>query len=425
MIQIQKYCEQNKAEIFARNMPLDNVSDIVSGIIKDVKENGDAALYKYCEKFDNSKLSSLEVTKEEWDEALLCADKTLVEIMERAAANIREFHNRQKREGFEIKRANGEVVGQRISAVACAGIYVPGGTAAYPSTVLMDAIPAKVAGVKQIVMVSPVKDGKLNPDVLAAAKIAGVDRVFKIGGAQAIAALALGTESVPKADKIVGPGNAFVAEAKRQIFGLAGIDMVAGPSEILVIADSSADPKKLAADLLSQAEHDKNASAVLITDSMDIATATARQLEIQLCRLPRAEIARASIENNGKIIVTDNLQQAIEVSDELAPEHLELCVESPFEWLKKVNNAGSVFLGNNTPEAIGDYFAGTNHTLPTSGTAKFSSALSVDDFTKKTQYIYYTDKAAAAAADDIAYFAKREGLEAHALSALERKEQYE
>lgn len=422
MIQIKKYCEQNKAEIFARNMPLDNVSDIVSGIIKDVKENGDAALYKYCEKFDNSKLSSLEVTKEEWDEALLCADKTLVEIMERAAANIREFHNRQKREGFEIKRENGEVVGQRISAVACAGIYVPGGTAAYPSTVLMDAIPAKVAGVKQVVMVSPVKDGKLNPDVLAAAKIAGVDRVFKIGGAQAIAALALGTESVPKADKIVGPGNAFVAEAKRQIFGLAGIDMVAGPSEILVVADSSADPKKLAADLLSQAEHDKNASAVLITDSMDIATATARQLEIQLCRLPRAEIARASIENNGKIIVTDNLQQAIEVSDELAPEHLELCVEKPFEWLKKVNNAGSVFLGNNTPEAIGDYFAGTNHTLPTSGTAKFSSALSVDDFTKKTQYIYYTDKAVAAAADDIAYFAKREGLEAHALSALERKE---
>ena len=261
----------------------------------------------------------------------------------------------------------------------------------------------------------------LNPDVLAAAKIAGVDRVFKLGGAQAIAALALGTESVPKADKIVGPGNAFVAEAKRQIFGLAGIDMVAGPSEILVIADGSANPQKLAADLLSQAEHDKNASAVLITDSMDIAKATAQQIEQQLCRLPRAEIARVSIENNGKIIVTDTIEQAIEVSDVLAPEHLELCVENPFEWLKKVNNAGSVFLGNNTPEAIGDYFVGTNHTLPTSGTAKFSSALSVDDFTKKTQYIYYTADAASTAAEDIAYFARREGLEAHALSALERK----
>lgn len=421
MIQIQKYCEENKTQIFARNMPLNNVSDIVSSIIEDVKLNGDAALYKYCEKFDNAKLSNIEVTKEEWDNALQNADKKLVDIMERAAANIREFHEKQVRDGFEIKRKNGEIVGQRVSAVACAGIYVPGGTAAYPSTVLMDAIPAKVAGVKQIVMVSPVKDGVLNPDVLAAAKIAGVDRVFKIGGAQAIAALALGTESVPKADKIVGPGNAFVAEAKRQIFGMAGIDMVAGPSEILVIADSFADPKKLAADMLSQAEHDKNASAVLITDSMDIARATAQQVQQQLEKLPRVEIAKASIENNGKIIVTDSIEQAIEVSDVLAPEHLELCVEKPFEWLEKVNNAGSVFLGNNTPEAIGDYFAGTNHTLPTSGTARFSSALSVDDFTKKTQYIYYTADAASKAADDIAYFAGREGLEAHALSALERK----
>lgn len=421
MIQIERYCEENKQRIFSRNMPLDDVSGIVSGIIEDVKLNGDAALYKYCEKFDNTRLKNLEITKEEWDNALQNADKKLVEIMERAAENIREFHKKQVRKGFEIKRKNGEIVGQRVTAVACAGIYVPGGTAAYPSTVLMDAIPAKVAGVKQIVMVSPVKDGKLNPDVLAAAKIAGVDRVFKLGGAQAIAALALGTESVPKADKIVGPGNAFVAEAKRQIFGIAGIDMVAGPSEILIIADSSANPQKLSADLLSQAEHDKNASAVLITDNMDIAKATAQQLEEQLDRLPRAEIARLSIENNGKIIVTDTLEQAIEISDVLAPEHLELCVENPFEWLEKVNNAGSVFLGNNTPEAIGDYFAGTNHTLPTSGTARFSSALSVDDFTKKTQYIYYTADAASKSAEDIAYFARREGLEAHALSALERK----
>lgn len=421
MIKIERYSEQNKEKIFARNMPLDNVSDIVKGIIEDVKQNGDVALYKYCEKFDNAKFESLEVTKDEWDEATKNADQKLVEIMRRAAENIKEFHTMQLREGFEIKRPNGEIVGQRISAVECAGIYVPGGTAAYPSTVLMDAIPAKVAGVKQVVMVSPAKDGIVNPDVLAAAKIAGVDRVFKIGGAQAIAALALGTESVPKADKIVGPGNAFVAEAKRQIFGLCGIDMVAGPSEILVIADSSADPKKLAADMLSQAEHDKNASAVLITNSMDIANGTAQQLKVQLARLPRKEIAECSIENNGKIIVTDSIEQAIEVSDVLAPEHLELCVENPFECLEKVKHAGSVFLGNNTPEAIGDYFAGTNHTLPTSGTARFSSALSVDDFTKKTQYIYYTDTAASQAADDIAYFAKREGLEAHALSALERK----
>lgn len=421
MIKIERYSEQNKEKIFARNMPLDNVSDIVKGIIEDVKQNGDAALYKYCEKFDNAKFDSLEVTEEEWDEATKKADPKLVEIMQRAAENIKEFHSMQRREGFEIKRESGEIIGQRISAVECAGIYVPGGTAAYPSTVLMDAIPAKVAGVKQVVMVSPAKDGIVNPDVLAAAKIAGVDRVFKIGGAQAIAALALGTESVPKADKIVGPGNAFVAEAKRQIFGLCGIDMVAGPSEILVIADSSADPKKLAADMLSQAEHDKNASAVLITNSMDIANGTAQQLKVQLARLPRKEIAECSIENNGKIIVTDSIEQAIEVSDVLAPEHLELCVENPFECLEKVKHAGSVFLGNNTPEAIGDYFAGTNHTLPTSGTARFSSALSVDDFIKKTQYIYYTDKAASQSADDIAYFAKREGLEAHALSALERK----
>ncbi len=421
MIKIERYSEENKEKIFARNMPLDNVTDIVKGIIEDVKINGDAALYKYCEKFDNAKLSSLEVTKDEWDEAVQKADKKLVEIMERAAQNIFEFHKMQLRDGFEIKRENGEIVGQRITAVECAGIYVPGGTAAYPSTVLMDAIPAKVAGVKQVVMVSPTKDGLVNPDVLAAAKIAGVDRVFKIGGAQAIAALALGTESVPKADKIVGPGNAFVAEAKRQIFGICGIDMVAGPSEILVVADSSADPKKLAADLLSQAEHDKNASAVLITDSMEIAIATSQQLEEQLQKLPRKEIAIPSIENNGKIIVTDSIEQAIAVSDELAPEHLELCVENPFEWLKNVKHAGSVFLGNNTPEAIGDYFAGTNHTLPTSGTAKFSSALSVDDFTKKTQYIYYTKQAASDAADDIAYFAKREGLDAHAQSALWRK----
>ena len=315
-------------------------------------------------------------------------------------------------------------MGQKVTPVDRAGLYVPGGTAAYPSTVLMDAIPAKIAGVPQVVMVSPPgKDGKIPAMILAAARIAGVDRIFKLGGAQAIAALAYGTESVPKVDKIVGPGNAFVAEAKKQVFGRVSIDMIAGPSEILVIADGTANPRHVAADLLSQAEHDKLASAVLVTDSMELAEAVQAEIEVQLSALEREEIARASIDNNGKIIVAPDLQKGIEISNEIAPEHLELCVDNPFDYLDKIRHAGSIFMGKNCPEALGDYLAGPNHTLPTSGTAKFSSPLSVDDFVKKTQYTYFTRDALKAVAEDVAYFARKEGLTAHARSATVRFEE--
>ena len=319
---------------------------------------------------------------------------------------------------------NGIVLGQKIVPVSVAGIYVPGGTAAYPSTVLMDTIPAKIAGCGSVIMVSPPgKDGKLNPAVLASAYVAGVDRVFRVGGAQAIAALAYGTETIPRSDKIVGPGNIYVAEAKKQVSGVVSIDMIAGPSEILIISDGASKAKVVAADMLSQAEHDKNASAVLITDSERLAEEVRAELEVQLPLLPRYDIARASIDTNGKIIVVDSIEKAIEVSDRIAPEHLEVCVDNPFEYLDKIHNAGSVFLGRNCPEALGDYIAGPNHTLPTSGTARFSSPLSVDDFVKKYQFSYYTQSALASVADDVALFARREGLEAHARSALVRKEE--
>ena len=315
------------------------------------------------------------------------------------------------------------IVGQRITPIEKVGLYVPGGTAAYPSTVLMDAIPAKIAGCKEIVMVTPpAKDGSVNPDILTAARVAGVDRIFKMGGAQAVAALAYGTESVPKVDKIVGPGNAYVAEAKKQVFGKVSIDMIAGPSEILIVAEGGCNPAYVAADLLSQAEHDKMASAVLVTDSMALAQAVLKELEKQIPMLSRKEIARVSIDDNGKIIVADNLFDAIEIANEIAPEHLELCVEQPFVYLDKVKHAGSVFLGKYCPEALGDYFAGPNHTLPTSGTAKFSSPLSVDDFVKKTQYCYYTEAALEKVADKVAAFANKEGLQAHAKSAMVRVE---
>ena len=313
------------------------------------------------------------------------------------------------------------VIGQKITPIEKVGVYVPGGTAAYPSTVLMDVIPAKIAGCKDIIMTTPPdENGEINPTILSAAEIAGVNRIFKIGGAQAIAALAYGTESVPKVDKIVGPGNAFVAEAKKQVFGKVNIDMIAGPSEILVVADGKNDPKFIAADLLSQAEHDKMASAVLITDSAAFAKRVSEEIEERIEKLGRKEIARASIDNNGKIIIAKDLLQAIEISNEIAPEHLELCVEDPFYYLEKDKNAGSVFLGRNCPEALGDYFAGPNHTLPTSGTAKFSSPLSVDDFIKKTQFTYYTEKALKKVAEKVAYFAEKEGLSAHAESVLVR-----
>lgn len=424
MIKILKYGEVENKDIFARTVTDIDVSGIVSEIIANVRENGDSALYEYCEKFDKAKLNSLQVTQEEIDEAFSSVPEEFIRILKNAAENIRTFHEKQVRQGFEIKKEDGIVIGQKITPVDKAGLYVPGGTAAYPSTVLMDSIPAKIAGVEEVVITTPpTKDGKINPVILAAAKIAGVDKIFKVGGAQAIAALAYGTESIPKVDKIVGPGNAFVAEAKKQVFGNVSIDMIAGPSEILVISDGNSNPKHIAADLLSQAEHDKLASAVLVTDSYEFAKAVQNELEIQIPLLDRAEIARASIDNNGKIIVADTLDKVIEISNEIAPEHLELCVDSPFDYLDKIKHAGSIFMGRYCPEALGDYYAGPNHTLPTSGTAKFSSPLSVDDFIKKTQYTYYTKTALDKVARDVAYFAEKEGLTAHAKSAVIRLEE--
>ena len=425
MIKIMKYGEVSPEEIFARGTAATDVSGIVRDIIDNVKANGDKALYEYCEKFDKAKLSSLEVSKEEIDEAFSAVEPQFIEILEEAAENIRVFHKQQVRTGFIIN-GDGYVTGQVITPIEKVGLYVPGGTAAYPSTVLMDSIPAKIAGCKEICITTPPSaDGKVNPAILAAAKIAGVDRIFKIGGAQAVAALAYGTETVPKVDKIVGPGNAFVAEAKRQVFGLVSIDMIAGPSEILVIADGKSNPKFVAADLLSQAEHDKMASAVLVTDSKELAGQVSAELERQIPLLPRAEIARISIDNNGKIIVADNLFDVIEVANEIAPEHLELCVDSPFDYLGKIKNAGSIFMGRYCPEALGDYFAGPNHTLPTSGTARFSSPLSVDDFVKKSQYTYYTKDALQKSAESVAFFAEKEGLSAHARSVTVRFEETE
>ena len=424
MIKILKYGEVSNSEIFARDNIASNVGEIVTDIISNVAQNGDKAIFEYCEKFDKAKLDSLEVTQEEIEEAFATVDSDFIEIIKEAAENIKAFHSRQVRNSFVISEKNGVVVGQKIIPIEKVGLYVPGGTAAYPSTVLMDSIPAKIAGCSEIVMVTPPSsDGRVNPVILAAAKIAGVDRIFKVGGAQAIAALAYGTESIPKVDKIVGPGNAFVAEAKKQVFGRVSIDMIAGPSEILVVADSTSNPKHVAADLLSQAEHDKMASAVLVTDSYALAKAVSDELEIQIPMLPRAEIARYSIDNNGKIIVAENnLALAIDIANEIAPEHLELCVDNSFDYLDKIKHAGSIFMGKYCPEALGDYFAGPNHTLPTSGSARFSSPLSVDDFVKKSQYIYYTESSLEKVYKKVAYFAEKEGLSAHARSAISRFE---
>lgn len=421
MIKIYKYGEVPSSEIFARDNIASNVEGIVTDIIANVRANGDKALYEYSKKFDKVDLTSLEVSAQEIDEAFALVDSDFIEVIKEAAENIRAFHKRQVKNSFIISEKDGVITGQKVTPIEKVGLYVPGGTAAYPSTVLMDSIPAKIAGCEQIVMVTPPsKDGKVNPNILAAAKIAGVDRIFKVGGAQAIAALAYGTESVPAVHKIVGPGNAFVAEAKKQVFGKVNIDMIAGPSEILVVADSTCNPEYVAADLLSQAEHDKMASAVLVTDSYELAKAVSNELEKQIPLLPREEIARASIDNNGKIIVADNLMAAIDIANEIAPEHLELCVDNPFDYLDKVKHAGSIFMGKYCPEALGDYFAGPNHTLPTSGTAKFSSPLSVDDFVKKSQFSYYTKDALEGVADKVALFASKEGLDAHAKSATIR-----
>ena len=424
MIKIMKYGAVAPEEIFARVEPVVDVQSIVTDIIANVRQNGDKALYEYCEKFDKAKLTTLQVTPEEISEAVAQVGEEFLEILRKAAANIRKFHQKQVRNSFIINDEPGIVMGQKIIPVDKAGLYVPGGTAAYPSTVLMDSIPAKIAGVPEVVMVTPPNaEGKINPYILAAAHVAGVDRIFKVGGAQAVAALAYGTESIPRVDKIVGPGNAFVAEAKRQVFGQVSIDMIAGPSEILIIADGKSNPRHLAADLLSQAEHDKLASAVLVTDSEELALAVQAELEVQIPQLERCDIARASIDNNGKIIVARDLMEVIEISNEIAPEHLELCLDNPFDYLGAIRHAGSIFMGRNCPEALGDYFAGPNHTLPTSGMARFSSPLSVDDFIKKTQYTYYTRDALKAVAQEVATFATAEGLTAHARSALIRTEE--
>ncbi len=424
MIRILRCGEVPRKEIFARTLPTADVTDAVAAIVADVRARGDEALRDYTERFDGPRLEALAVTEEEFAAAMAEVGEEFLGILRRAAANIRRFHENQKRSGFLVGGgAEGVVVGQKVTPLDRVGLYVPGGTAAYPSTVLMDAIPAKIAGCPEVVMVTPPgRDGRIAPVILAAARTAGVDRVFKVGGAQAVAALAYGTESVPRADKIVGPGNAYVAEAKRQVFGQVAIDMIAGPSEILIVADGKTDPRHAAADLLSQAEHDRMASAVLVTDSEALARAVAGELERQIPLLERAEIARASIDGNGKIIVADDLSEAVDIANEIAPEHLELCVDDPFALLDRIRHAGSVFLGRNCPEAMGDYFAGPNHTLPTGGTARFSSPLSVDDFVKKTQFTYYTREALAAAAGDVAAFARREGLTAHARSALIRTE---
>ncbi|NLV86859.1 MAG: histidinol dehydrogenase [Clostridiales bacterium] len=422
MIRILDASKISEKDIFLRDASMPDVSLAVSKLILQVREQGDKALFELTKTYDKVSLTELEVTEDERQKALKIADPKLMEILKEAAENIKFYHSRQLKSGYEIREKKGIILGQRVRPLEKVGLYVPGGTASYPSTVLMNCIPAKLAGVEEIIMTTPPdENGSISPDIIAAAEIAGVDRIIKCGGAQAVAALAYGTESVPRVDKIVGPGNAYVAEAKRQVFGQVDIDMIAGPSEILIIADEKSSPKLLAADMLSQAEHDKLSTAVLICTSKSLAEEVKSEISHQLERLPRREIATESIRNNGKIILAESIEQAIEISNRIAPEHLELCVDKPFDYLNKITNAGSIFLGKNCPEPLGDYFAGTNHTLPTGGTARFSSPLSVDDFLKKSSYIYYSEEALNEVCDKIAYFAEKEGLSAHARSAVSRK----
>ena len=421
MMRILKSGIASPGEILSRSFPVAEVGETVAEILRNFRQRGDAALREYTDRFDGVALESFIVSGEEMEEALGAVSEEFKAVLEKAAENIRRFHSRQLREGYRIENPDGTVLGVKITPIEKVGLYVPGGTAPYPSTVLMDAIPAKIAGCAQIIMVtSPGKDGKVDPAILAAASAAGVDRIYKIGGAQAVAALAYGTESIPKVHKIVGPGNAYVAAAKKQVYGEVSIDAEAGPSEVLIISDGKSDPAILAADLLAQAEHDVMSSAVLITDSEELAEKVQNEIDRQLPLLERETIARASIENNGKILLVSSLEEAVALSNELAPEHLELSVEHPEKLLSLVTNAGSVFLGRCCPESLGDYLAGPNHILPTSGTARFSSALGVDDFIKKTQYTYYTRDALQDVAEKIAVFARAEGLEAHARAALIR-----
>lgn len=412
---IKRYDLKNlkREEVVRACEPDKSVAETAEKIIADIRKRGDEALLEYTRKFDGA-VKNLKVTDEEIEAAVKRCDKYFLETLKIARDNIKKYHEKQVRNGYEI-REDGKILGQKVTPLKRVGLYVPGGTASYPSTVLMNSVPAFIAGVKEIIMVTPAdKEGNVPDAILAAAYVGGVTSIFKIGGAQAVAALAYGTESVPKVNKIVGPGNVYVAAAKRAVFGQVDIDMIAGPSEILIIADGTANPEFVAADMLSQAEHDKNASAILITDSESIAQKTVVELYKQLSLLPRKEIAEASIENNGKIIVTADLNEAVETANEISPEHLELSVKEPFALLEKVENAGSIFLGQYSPEPLGDYFAGTNHTLPTGGTAKFSSPLSVDDFVKKSSYIYYDESSLKSVSDRIIDFAEREGLSAHA-----------
>ena len=399
------------------------VTAAVSEILENVKKNGDKAVCEYTVKFDGKAPEKSEILKEEIDAAVEQCDKFFLESLKKAALNIKDFHARQKQQSWLTTKENGVILGQRVRGLSRVGIYVPGGTAAYPSSVLMNAIPAKIAGVGEIIMVTPpAKDGKPNPDILAAAKIAGVDRVFLMGGAQAVAALAFGTETVPKVDKIVGPGNIYVATAKKLLYGTVDIDMVAGPSEILIVADESANPKFLAADLMSQAEHDVLASSILITTSAKIAEETKVELKRQCAALSRKDIIEKSLKDFGAIIICDSMDKAVNFANRLAPEHLEMCVENPMEYIGRMDNAGSVFLGNFSPEPLGDYFAGPNHVLPTSGTARFFSPLSVDSFIKKSSFIYYTEDALKAEKDNVISLAETEGLTAHANSIKVRFE---
>ncbi len=420
MIKLMTMGQVPESEIFARTEATADVSAPVAEIIRNVRERGDAALREYCDRFDGGAPESLEASPAEIDGALASLDPDFLRVMRDAAENIRLFHEKQLKESYTVRPRPGVTLGQRVHPLEKVGLYVPGGTAPLFSSVLMGVVPAKLAGCREIVVVTPAKGGQVAPEILAAARIGGADRVFKLGGAQAVAALAYGTESVPRVDKILGPGNAFVAEAKRQVFGKVAIDMIAGPSEILILADRSADPEFVAADLLSQAEHDKNASAVLVTDCEALARAVQAELERQIPQLSRREIARASIDRNGKIIVTDDLDKAVEAANRIAPEHMEIYTENPLDYLEKVVNAGSVFVGGATPEPVGDYYAGCNHTLPTGGTARFSSPLSVDDFVKKSQYMYYEPAALLREGADIAFFAHREGLDGHAKSVERR-----
>ena len=424
MIPILQFDRLAPEDILNRDIQAEeDVSSAVDAVLAAVKAKGDAALKAYTKQFNGVELEDLQVSEAELDAAWRGLDPEFIRTLELAAENIRRFHEHQVHKDFVLTDQPGILMGQRYTPIEKVGICVPSAPAAFPSTILMNVIPAKIAGVGEIVVVTPPdQNGAISPEALAAAKIAGADKIFKIGGAQAVAALAYGTESVPRVDKVVGPGGIFVATAKRKVFGQVAIDMIAGPSEILVLADGKSDAAWVAADLLSQAEHDVLASPVLVTDSQELARAVQAEVERQLELLPRREVARRAVDDNGKIIVTDDLEKAVEAANLIAPEHLELCVDDPFALLPRVKNAGSIFLGRSAPEALGDYFAGPNHTLPTSGTARFSSPLSVDDFVKKSSFLYYDQAALSPVAERIADFARREGLEAHARSVLIRNE---